>query len=237
MMDYDGFLRLVQTRRTIRVFKPDPVPDELIDKIMEAARYAPSGGNSQPWEIVVVKDRLLRNRITEIMNEATASNYKLGQTRPREEQHPGDRRQRLHPRFQDAPVFFVLFKDRRLEDTYPLSAKLYRGESITTSSMSNVFLYMQLAATSLGLASQWLSATAFPLPQALIKQLLDVPRELNLYDTMITGYAAQLPAPRLVRAREDFTHVDRYDRSKYRTDEQVRKFIRAVHQGKSVIPA
>lgn len=43
----------IKRRRSIRVFLPDPVPREKIQKIMEIARWAPSWGNTQPWEIVV----------------------------------------------------------------------------------------------------------------------------------------------------------------------------------------
>ena len=42
-MDYASFLDLVKNRRTIRRFKPDSIPDDYIDKIIEAARWAPSG--------------------------------------------------------------------------------------------------------------------------------------------------------------------------------------------------
>ena len=52
-MDYGEFLRLVQQRRSIRAFTSDPVSDELVDQIIEAARWAPSGANSQPWEFIV----------------------------------------------------------------------------------------------------------------------------------------------------------------------------------------
>ena len=55
-MDYGSYLALVKARRSIRVFKPDPVIDEDIARIVEAARWAPSGMNSQPWEFVVVKN-------------------------------------------------------------------------------------------------------------------------------------------------------------------------------------
>ena len=95
-------------------------------------------------------------------------------------------------------------------------------------------MYMHLAATSLGLASQWVSATSHPLPQALIKQLLGVQRSFRLYDTMIAGYPAQSPPPRLVRAKAEFTHLNQYDKSRYRTDTQVREFIDTIHKGRLV---
>ena len=56
-MDYESFLELVQKRRSIRRFKSDQIPDEYVDKIIEAGRWAPSGFNLQPWEFVVVKEQ------------------------------------------------------------------------------------------------------------------------------------------------------------------------------------
>jgi nitroreductase len=47
----------IRTRRTVRDFKPDPVPEEVVYKILQAARWAPSSSNSQPWHFIVVKDR------------------------------------------------------------------------------------------------------------------------------------------------------------------------------------
>lgn len=234
MINYDGFLQLVQKQRSIRLFKPDPLPDEYIDDILEAARFTPSGANAQPWEIVVVKDKIIKDQIVEIIKEESISSYKLGQTRPLEEQHPTDRRRHAHPGFPSAPVFFVLFSDPRLEDAYPMAAQAYDSHGITVSSMANLFMYMHLAATSLGLASQWVSATSHPIPQALIKQLLGVPRSFILYDTMIAGYPAQSPPPRLVRAKEEFSHINHYDKSRYRDDTQVREFIDTVHKRRIV---
>ena len=65
-MNYDSLLELVKKRRSIRRFKPDPIPDENIEKIIEVARWAPSGFNMQPWEFVVVKKAELRSKITEL---------------------------------------------------------------------------------------------------------------------------------------------------------------------------
>jgi nitroreductase len=47
-------IQAITTRRSIRRFKPEPVPEELIREILDAARWSPSWGNTQPWEIVVV---------------------------------------------------------------------------------------------------------------------------------------------------------------------------------------
>jgi nitroreductase len=54
----------IRTRRAIRKFKPDPVPPELIEKILEAAHWAPSSVNSQPCEYIVVTNAETRARIS-----------------------------------------------------------------------------------------------------------------------------------------------------------------------------
>ena len=46
----------VRTRLTVREFKPDPVPDEVVEKLLRAVLWAPSSRNRQPWHIVVVRD-------------------------------------------------------------------------------------------------------------------------------------------------------------------------------------
>ncbi|MBT4265596.1 MAG: 4Fe-4S binding protein [Deltaproteobacteria bacterium] len=48
--------RLIFERRSVRNFKPDPVPETLIRRVLEAGRFAPSGGNCQPWKFIVVEE-------------------------------------------------------------------------------------------------------------------------------------------------------------------------------------
>ena len=53
---YEQFLARMKARHTCRGFAKTPLPDGAIEKILEAARWAMSGANSQPWEFVVVRD-------------------------------------------------------------------------------------------------------------------------------------------------------------------------------------
>lgn len=52
----ETFLDLARERRSIRRYRPDPVPDADLEKILEAGRMAPSAANRQPWHFVVVRD-------------------------------------------------------------------------------------------------------------------------------------------------------------------------------------
>ena len=57
-------LQALTTRRSVRVYRADPVPRDLIEQVLEAARQAATANNEQPWEFVVVADRAMRQRLT-----------------------------------------------------------------------------------------------------------------------------------------------------------------------------
>ena len=64
-------MKAILTRRSIRKYKPQAVPDEIITELLTAAMSAPSAGNEQPWEFVVINDRKLLDRIPEFHPYAT----------------------------------------------------------------------------------------------------------------------------------------------------------------------
>ena len=55
-MPENTFYTAVESRRTIRDFLPDPVPQDVLDRCLDAARLAPSSSNLQPWEFVIIRD-------------------------------------------------------------------------------------------------------------------------------------------------------------------------------------
>ena len=59
----DATLKVIQDRRSIREFTAEPVSDQDLDMILEAARQAPSGENAQPWRFVIVKDAATRQQM------------------------------------------------------------------------------------------------------------------------------------------------------------------------------
>ena len=68
-MEQMGLFEAMFSQRQITRFKPDPVPREAIEKIIEAAIKAPSGGNTQPWHFAAITDPGLISRIGEIYKE------------------------------------------------------------------------------------------------------------------------------------------------------------------------
>ncbi len=61
----EATLALIKSRRSIRKYLPDPVPDEMVEQILEAGRWAPSATNRQPWSFIVVRDEAIRKRVAQ----------------------------------------------------------------------------------------------------------------------------------------------------------------------------
>ena len=65
-MNNAGLLQIIKKRRSVRVYKAGKISDKQLEAILEAARWAPSGANTQPWEFIVTRDREKMKRCREI---------------------------------------------------------------------------------------------------------------------------------------------------------------------------
>jgi nitroreductase len=227
-MDYKALLELVKNTRSIRRFKPDPVPDEYIAQMIEIARWAPSGFNQQPWEFIVVKKPELRKKIVEYISRYWDESREMEKTReswqrvwnPEPAGSEGD--------YSLAPVYILIFGDPRTKTGLPMGVRFdeHRREYIYISSLANVFLYLHMAAGVFGLASEWISAVSIPYAHCMIKNLLGIPPELEIYDMLAVGYPAARPRPKLLRDKDKMVHYDDCGPEGFRTEEEVRDFIR-----------
>lgn len=224
-MQYESFLELVKNRRSIRHYKTDPVPNADIEKIIEAARWAPSGFNSQLWEFVVVKDPTLRNQITTFIIEAYKTIFKKSPP-PKKDGVDPDRKFVMG--WQKAPVFILSFGDTRVRDCSPVppvKTDDVKWNSVFYSSMALAYQYVALAAVSLGLGSQWVSAVSMPPVEAKIKELLGIPAALKIYDMLTLGYPAKKPLSKPMRPLKEMIHYDACGEADFRTEEQVRAYF------------
>ncbi|HKN00551.1 MAG TPA: nitroreductase family protein [Candidatus Binataceae bacterium] len=64
-----GIYEAMKTLRAVRRLKPDPIPDDVLHRVLEAATWAPTGGNRQPWRIVLVKDRAKKQHLGELYSQ------------------------------------------------------------------------------------------------------------------------------------------------------------------------
>jgi nitroreductase len=81
-----GLFEIIGTTRSMRRLKPDPVPNELIRKILEAGVCAPSGGNMQRWRFLVIRDAKIKETVGALYKRAwdewVAPRYRAGEPAP-----------------------------------------------------------------------------------------------------------------------------------------------------------
>lgn len=193
-MHYEDFMTIVRGRRTVRSYKPDPVKHEIINQIIEAGKWAPSGNNTQPFEIVVVKEKTLIEQMEEIIADAVVP--------------------RMTQSF-NAPVALVVLGDPRFCEAYP---KGFIREEIFHASLAAAIQNMLLASAVVGLGgSVWRTV---PFSAAVkIKELLAIPQLYVLKALLPLGYPERdVTAP---PKRDIIVHEDRYNMDKFKSEEEI----------------
>ena len=165
------------TQRAIRSLKPDPIPDEILVQIIEAATKAPSGGNTQPWAFIVVKNPESIAKIAEWGKAGFSAMYE----RAIERLKPGDplpfpRLKPMVEKLGEVPVF-VFPCHVRGPGTSPASG----GQSIYPATQN-----MLLAARGLGIGAVMTNLALGHAEE--IKNLLGVPENVDLMATIPMGY-------------------------------------------------
>ena len=229
--DYDLLLDLVKTRASIRKLKPDPIPEDAIQKILEVGRFAMSGANGQPWEFIVVTDPQIKKQLFQAYTEINADFiYWMEQQRVFELRHPSYQmtadeivqRQRQSAGWSEAPALIVVLGDGRRQWATVQGAHTFgRHQTHLWDGLANTSMLMHLAAAALGLDSQHVTIHI----EDPFKRILGVPDLLTLVLIMPIGYPAVEPKTGVRRPLADMVHYDRYDMSKYMTNEQAVQYL------------
>ena len=223
-MDYENLLTVIKRRRTLRQYKPGLVPIEDVMRVIEAARWAASGNNSQPWEFVVVRDKDKLRQVTEIMIE---QNQRL---REKSLNFPHVNKDYLWK----VSTLIIVCADPRFKPAYPQSdaseelSRMYRenSERIYIQTIAAAICNILLAATSLGLGTVWITGTAESITEQQLRAALKIPQELQTICCIPLGYPPDEPlSPRIPRPLETMVHFDEFDVSKWRTDQDVERFV------------
>jgi 5,6-dimethylbenzimidazole synthase len=228
-MNIDEFLDLVHKRRSIRRFKPDPFPDEYVEKILEAGRWAMSGANGQPWEFIVVKDKATKERLLEAGAESEKAVCAIEATRMPEYRQPWYRDLPDTPprsRFsEEAPVLIVVCADPRTAQATVLN-RLSDRRWVIDENIANASQIIHLAVAACGLGSQWVTVDRYY--EELIKPILNVPPMIRIFSIIPIGRPAYEPKSPYRRELKEFVHYETYDGKKYRSHEDVQDFIRKL---------
>lgn len=237
MMKYDDFLELLTCRRSVRRLKPDPIPDDDIMRILDAAHYAMSGGNSQPWEFIVVKDPKVKERVFKAYREDLEITWALEQQRIPQYRHPAfnvppedkEKAFGMLASWKDAPVYIVVLEDPRKQWGSVMHARsdLYYNSArdILGATMGHLSMTIHLAAASLGLGSERVDGSN----EHAYKEALGYPEPLRLNIIVPIGYRAYEPGPPHRFPLEELIHFDRYDMRKFLQHDNFLKYLDRIH--------
>lgn len=219
-MDIHELYTLVKKRRSIRGYDESrEVSAGMVQSILDCARWAPSGGNGQPWEFVVVRDQDTRYKIADFYIKQMEQKREMDLAVRGTAKMTGDG-------FRRAPVHIVILGDPRVKQSYPIRTQLEKAESHFITGLANATLLIHLAATALGLASQYVSDANSPYMETMLKVLLKIPEPLRVYHLVPIGYAKGPVAAPPRRALDEIVHYETYDLSKFRNDDQLSGFVK-----------
>ncbi|MDQ3923611.1 MAG: nitroreductase family protein [Actinomycetota bacterium] len=181
-------------RRSVRRYLNRGVPKEVIERVLEAARWAPSPHGRQPWRFAVISQEETKTRLAEAMGEEWRANLEMdGQSDEVVEKRLECSRKRL----LTAPVLVLLCLYLEDLDIYPDSARQQNETAMAVQSLGATAQNMLLAAYSLGLDVGWMCAPLF-CPEKVTEALGLDPR-LIPHALLTLGYAIGDPLKRRSR--------------------------------------
>ena len=182
----------MRTLRAVRRLRPDPIPEDVLYRVLEAATWAPSGGNRQAWRIIVVKDPTRKQRLGELYKQVTLPYTKSYMERlagaPEEERKKAERTIRasdyLAENFGESPVLLVVcFNPDGLAVT---DAKLDRQSVVGGGSIYPAVENLLLACRAEGLGC--VITTLLCMEEPEVRELLGIPDPWGTAAVVPIGY-------------------------------------------------
>ncbi|HWL41707.1 MAG TPA: nitroreductase family protein [Ilumatobacter sp.] len=203
------------TQRAVRRLQPDPIPDDVLGRVLQAATWAPTGANTQPWRIVAVRDQQLKQGLADVYRpewERFAGVYTTQIDAAPPELRPQLERNRaagdhLAATLQSAPVLLVFcFDPRQMAVT---DRKLDRVSVVGGASVYPAVQNVLLACVAEGLGC--VLTTLHCLREPEVKELLDIPAEWGTAALVPIGYPERTGhGPTTRRPVTDLVSTDRF---------------------------
>ncbi len=193
-----GLFEAIYRQRAIRHLKPDPVPDELIRKVLDAGIRAPNGGNAQRWAFIVIKDKEMRRKIAERYRNVPVPPHPAGTTSQKRADESADY---LTQHLAEVPVFILVCIRH---DGSP--SDIQRGASIYPAVQN-----MLLAAQGLGLGSTMTTRQRRGF-ESEIKEWLGIPENVETAALLPLGYLQEGTAygPTTRKPVEEVAYAERW---------------------------
>jgi len=178
----------IKDRRSIRLFLPKNVPQDLVLRLIDAARWAPSAHNAQPWRFIVIFDPIVKRRLAEAM----ASDWLRDLERDGVPQEEAKRlAEESIKRFSEAPVLIIAAITMREMHKYPDRRRQRFEHLMATQSLAAAIQNLLLTAHAEGLGACWFCAPLFC--QETVRRVLRIPRDVEPQALIALGYPAESP--------------------------------------------
>jgi len=187
----DTLFAIIRSRRSIRRHRADPIPRETIDRLLEAATWAPSAHNRQPWRFAVITAPEVKERLALAMGER----LRADRTRDGDPPDAIERdAQRSRERIVNAPVVVVACLSMRDMDRYPDGRRAAAEQTMAVQSVAMAVQNLLLMAHAAGLGACWMCAPLFC--QDAVREALSLPEAWEAQALIAIGVPADEGKPR-----------------------------------------
>ena len=183
----------IRGRRSVRRYRQDPVSDSDLEAVLDAARWAPSPHNAEPWRLVVLRSKSAKERLALAMGQRWAEDLRRDGLAP---ELIEKELRTSHARITGAPVVAVVCLTDEGLDHYPDPNRQQAETMMAAQSVGAAVQNMMLAAYARGLATGWMCAPLF-CPEVVV-EALGLPQGYVAQGLITIGYPADWPP---VRAR------------------------------------
>jgi F420 biosynthesis protein FbiB-like protein len=202
---------MIKSRRAIRRYRTEPVPEKLLNRILNGAMWAPSAHNRQPWRFAVLTEFEGKDRLAKAMGARLRADRQAdGDTVALIEKDVN----RSHARITGAPVIIVICLSMADMDSYPDERRSNAERTMAVQSVAMAAQNIWLLAQSAGLGACWLCAPLFV--PALVQDVLALPADWEPVGMISMGW----PAEEKEKTRNDWSnHVMYLDNERHRQEE------------------
>ncbi len=217
----EAAMKLIQDRRSIRHYTDEPVSEEHLKMILEAARQAPSGENAQPWRFIVVSDPDTRKQLGTIAGGGSGRRF----TAEFVTEKMQERFSSLEDETKKKAIFEKLTSGRVsafLGDA-PVSLVVCGRKDVwdlpydTSAAIENILLMV----TALGLGACWVIAPCIDIrDEERMKDLLGVPEEIKIISVIAIGHPLRPHRPRPRIPLNELVYSESWNSPYYKEEEE-----------------
>jgi F420 biosynthesis protein FbiB-like protein len=184
--EHTDIQQTIMSRRSIRRYRIDPVPREVVESLLNAAVWAPSAHNRQPWRFCVVEQQDTKENLAREMGARLRRDLEADGVA--EDVIAADTG-RSYSRMTSAPLLIVLCLSMSDMDIYPDARRAHNEYLMAVQSTAMAAQNLLLAAHDAGLGACWLCAPLFC--SDTVKTTLDLPEDWQPQALITLGYPAE----------------------------------------------